>query len=73
MSQRLAGGSLAADIRMPLTWSVAALLHLVFHARHLDGFAVGDAIALVATLATVLALPVLAIVLSLRERIPAGA
>ena len=65
----------ARELVIPLAsaWSVAALLHFVFHARHLDGFAVGDAIALLATLATVLALPVLAIVLTLRERVPAKA
>ena len=57
---------------MPLAsaWSVAALLHAGYHALHLDGFGAGDAIALIALLASVLALPVLAIAITQRERIP---
>ncbi len=51
-------------------WSVAALLHAGYHARHLDGFGAADAIALMALLVAVLALPVLAIVLARRERVP---
>jgi len=54
-------------------WSVAALLHAGYHALHLDGFGAGDAIALIAVLGSVLALPVLAIVIVLRERVTAAA
>jgi hypothetical protein len=47
------------QLMVPLcvAWSVAAALHLVFHATHLDGFSTGDAIAEVGGLALVLALP----------------
>jgi hypothetical protein len=38
-------------------WAVMALLHLVFHATHLDGFSTADAVAEVASLALVLAVP----------------
>jgi hypothetical protein len=48
-------------------WSLAALLHAGYHALNLDGFGAGDAIALIAVLTSVLALPVLAIVLTRRE------
>ena len=60
------------ELVLPLAsaWSVAALLHAVYHSLHLDGFGAGDAIALIVVLVTVLALPVLAIVLTLRERAP---
>jgi hypothetical protein len=60
------------ELVVPLAsaWSVAALLHAVYHARNLDGFGAGDAIALIFVLVTVLALPVLAIVLATRERVP---
>ena len=60
------------ELVVPLAsaWSVAALLHAVYHARNLDGFGAGDAIALIAVLVTVLALPVLAIALTRRERRP---
>ena len=51
-------------------WSVAALLHGVYHALHLDGFGAGDAIALTAVLVSALALPTLAIVIPQRERVP---
>ena len=51
-------------------WSVAALLHAGYHARHLDGFGAADAIALMAVLVAVLALSVLAIVIARRERVP---
>jgi hypothetical protein len=53
------------ELVVPLAsaWSVAALLHAVYHALHLDGFGAGDAIALTAVLAAALALPVLAIVI----------
>jgi hypothetical protein len=51
-------------------WSVAALLHAVYHALHLDGFGAGDAIALTTVLVTALALPVLAILIVRSERVP---
>jgi len=55
--------TLARSLIVPLcvTWSVAALLHGVFHALHLDGMSAGDAIAEIGGLAAVLALPFLAI------------
>jgi hypothetical protein len=49
-------------------WSVAALLHAVYHALHLDGFGAGDAIALTTVLVAALALPVLAIVITWHDR-----
>jgi hypothetical protein len=49
-------------------WSVAALLHAGYHALNLDGFGAADAIALIALLASVLALPALAIALTRSER-----
>jgi hypothetical protein len=63
------------ELVVPLAsaWSVAALLHAVYHALHLDGFGAGDAIALTAVLAAALALPVLAIVITWRERVPTQA
>ena len=48
-------------------WSVAALLHGVYHALHLEGFGAGDAIALTTVLVAALALPALAIVIAQRE------
>lgn len=42
-------------------WIVFAVLHLVFHARHLDGFGTGDAIQELASLAAVVALPLIAL------------
>jgi len=55
--------TLARSLIVPLcvTWSVAALLHGVFHALHLDGMSAGDAIAEIGGLAAVLVLPFLAI------------
>jgi hypothetical protein len=53
-------------------WSVAALLHGGYHALNLDGFGAADAIALMAVLASVLALPVLALVVARREPAPAA-
>ena len=50
-------------------WSVAALLHAGYHALNLDGFGAADAIALIAVLASVLVVPVLAIVITQRERV----
>jgi hypothetical protein len=45
-----------------VAWAVAAALHLVFHATHLDGLATGDAVAELAGLGFVLLLPVAALV-----------
>jgi hypothetical protein len=63
------------ELVVPLAsaWSVAALLHAVDHALHLGGFGAGDAIALTAVLAAALALPVLAIVITWRDRVPTQA
>jgi hypothetical protein len=44
-----------------VAWAVFSLAHGVFHALHLEGFAAGDAVAEVGSLAAVLVLPVLAI------------
>ena len=49
--------------------SLAALLHALYHALHLDGFGAGDAIALAAVLVAALALPALAVVITQRERV----
>jgi hypothetical protein len=56
-------------IPLASAWSVAALLHASYHSLHLDGFGAGDAIALTAVLVAALALPVLAIVITQRERV----
>lgn len=42
-------------------WLLTASLHLIFHARHLDGFSTGDAVAEIASLALLLAAPLLAL------------
>jgi hypothetical protein len=42
-------------------WILFSVLHLVFHARHLDGFGSGDAIAELVSLAAVIALPLVAL------------
>ena len=44
-----------------VAWLLSAALHLVFHATHLDGFGTGDAIAELASLAFLLAPPLVAI------------
>ena len=58
------------ELVVPLAsaWSAAALLHALYHVRNLDGFGAGDGIALTSVLVAALALPVLAIVITLRER-----
>ena len=63
------------ELVVPLAaaWSVAALLHAVYHALHLDGFGAADAVAQTAGLVAVLALPVLAIVLARQKRVPMSA
>ena len=55
--------TLARALVVPLAvaWSLAALLHAVYHVLHLDGFGAGDAVAQTVGLVAVLALPVLAI------------
>jgi hypothetical protein len=63
--------SRALVVPVASAWSVAALLHAAYHARNLDGFGAGDAIALSAVLGAALALPVLALVIAQRERVPA--
>jgi hypothetical protein len=42
-------------------WAIFSLLHLVFHATHLDGFGTADAVGELVSLAAVLALPGLAL------------
>jgi len=42
-------------------WILFSVLHLAFHARHLDGFDAGDAVGQLASLAAVAALPALAL------------
>jgi hypothetical protein len=44
-----------------VAWLLTATLHLVFHSGHLDGFSTADAIAELATLATLLIPPPLAV------------
>lgn len=64
--------TLARALVVPLAvaWSLAALLHAVYHVLHLDGFGAGDAIAQTVGLVAVLALPVLAVAIVGRERVP---
>jgi hypothetical protein len=61
--------TLARALVVPLAaaWSVAALLHAVYHVLHLDGFGVGDAVAQTVGLVAVLALPLLAIWVARRD------
>lgn len=42
-------------------WILFSVLHFVFHARHLDGFGTGDAVAELASLASAIALPLVAL------------
>ena len=42
-------------------WILFSVLHLVFHARHLDGFGTGDAVQELVSLAVVVALPLIAL------------
>jgi hypothetical protein len=44
-----------------VAWLLTATLHLIFHSGHLEGFSTADAIAEIATLATLLIPPPLAI------------
>jgi hypothetical protein len=60
------------ELVVPLccAWSLAALLHLRFHAVHLGALSTGNAIAQTVGLAAVLVLP-LVVAVALRERAPA--
>jgi hypothetical protein len=42
-------------------WILFSVLHLVFHARHLDSFGTADAVAELASLASAIALPLVAL------------
>lgn len=42
-------------------WILFSVLHVVFHARHLDGFGTGDAVQELVSLGVVIALPLLAL------------
>jgi hypothetical protein len=55
--------TLARALIVPLAvaWSLAALLHAIYHVLHLEGFSAGDAVAQTAGLVAVLVLPALAI------------
>ena len=61
--------TLARALIVPLSvaWSVAAIVHAVYHVLHLDGFPTGDAIAQTVGLFAVAALPLLVIVVSARD------
>jgi hypothetical protein len=48
-------------------WAIAAFVHLVYHATHLDGWDAADAVAQLVSLAIVLALPVVAAFAAPRE------
>jgi hypothetical protein len=52
-------------------WILFSVLHLVFHARHLDGFGTGDAVQELVSLAVVIALPLIAL-WAVRPTAPAG-
>ena len=56
--------SLQRALVVPLctAWILAALLHFAYHATHLDGWNLGDAVAQTVLLALVLLLPVAAVV-----------
>lgn len=49
-------------------WILFSVLHLAFHARHLHGFGTADAVAELASLASVVALPALALWAARRAR-----
>jgi hypothetical protein len=58
-----AAWSLERALVLPLcvAWLLAATIHLIFHAGHLEGFSSGDAIAEIAGLALLLVAPAVAI------------
>jgi hypothetical protein len=67
--------TLRRELVVPLcvAWTLAALLHFVFHVTHLDGFSAGDAIAQTAGLALVLILPSIAVAALPRRPAPRAA
>jgi hypothetical protein len=67
--------TLRRELVVPLcvAWSLAALLHFLFHVTHLDDFAAGDAIAQTAALALVLILPSIAVAALPRRPAPRAA
>ena len=52
-------------------WILFSVLHLVFHARHLDSFGTGDAVQELVSLAVVVALPLI-VLWAIRPTAPAG-
>lgn len=48
-------------------WILFSLLHVIFHARHLDGFGTADAIEELVSLAVVVALPLVALLAARRR------
>ena len=56
----------ALVVPVAVSWTLFSALHLLWHVRHLDGFATGDAIAQTAALAVVLAAGPLLLVLARR-------
>jgi len=70
-------GWAAVTLRRPLiiplsiAWSIAALVHFIYHVTHLDGFDTAAAIAQTVGLALVLALPLIAAAAAPHERPPA--
>lgn len=67
--------TLRRELVVPLcvAWSLAALLHFIFHVTHLDGFTTGDAVAQTGGLALVLILPSIAVAALPRRRAPRAA
>jgi uncharacterized membrane protein YhaH (DUF805 family) len=61
--------TLRRSLVLPLciAWAMAALIHFIYHATHLDGFDAADAIAQTVSLALVLALPFIAAAAAPRE------
>jgi hypothetical protein len=53
-------------------WILFSVLHLVFHARHLDGFGTGDAVQELVSLAIVVALPPIALLAARPARAAEG-
>jgi hypothetical protein len=60
----------ALIVPLCLAWAAAAVIHFVYHVTHLDGWDAGDAIAQTASLALVLALPLIAFVGAPRTTAP---
>jgi hypothetical protein len=63
----------AITLRRPLvvplciSWTIAAVVHFVYHATHLDGFDTADAVAQTVGLGLVVALPLIAAAAAPRE------